>query len=118
MRTVFPILFVTVAVLAAAPIASAAETRSYDRSLELVWDDAVKAARDAELVLTDSDRADHWFTMETPPKTFSSSVGFEVTLERVGDETEVTVRALDRPDSKKSQRAMAAFFEALERRLR
>jgi hypothetical protein len=96
----------------------AAETRSYGKSLELVWDEAVKAVRDAELVVVDSDRSEHWLTMATPKKTMSKSIRFEVELTRGEGETLVTVRSLDQPGSKKSLKAIAAYFEAMERRMR
>jgi hypothetical protein len=104
--------------VAAAVVAWAADSRTYGKSVELVWDEAVKAARDAELVVTDSNRAEHWFTMETPKKTLQRTVGFEVTLETAGTGARVTVRATDEPGSKKSEKAIAAFFDALEARMR
>lgn len=96
----------------------AASSRTYDRSIELVWDEAVKASRDAELVVTESDRDEHRFRMKTPKKALSRTVSFEVRLAESGDGTTVTVTELDDPGSKKSAKAIAAFFEALDARMR
>jgi hypothetical protein len=98
--------------------AVAATSRTYDRSIELVWDEAVKASRDAELVVTESDREEHRFRMKTPKKALSKSVSFEVRLAESGSGTAVTVTELDDPGSTKSAKAIAAFFEALDARMR
>jgi hypothetical protein len=89
----------------------------YQRSIEPVWDEAVKAVRDAGLVLTDSSRAEHWFTMKTEAKTLSRSHNFEVRLEQRGELTTVTVEATDHQDSKKSRKAIARYFAALNDRM-
>jgi len=83
-----------------------------------VWDEAVKAARDAELEVTDSDRSEHWFTMEAPKKTLSKAVNFEVRLTAAGSGTQVAVHSTDKPGSKKSEKNIAAFFDALDKRMR
>ena len=98
--------------------AVAASSRTYDQSIELVWDEAVKASRDAELVVTESDREEHRFRMKTPKKALSKSVSFEVRLASTGAGTTVTVTELDDPGSTKSAKAIAAFFEALDARMR
>ena len=95
----------------------AASSCTYEQSIELVWDEAVKACRDAELVVTESDRAAHWFRMKTPKKALSKSVSFEVRLTKSGQGTTVTVSELDDRGSKKSAKAIAAFFEALDARM-
>ncbi len=94
----------------------AADSRAYDAPIERVWDEAVKAARDAGLVLTDSDRSDHGFTMQTPKKTLSRTVDFEVELNQTGEQTTVAVR-LDREGSKKSAKTIAKYMAALDKRL-
>jgi len=58
-------LAVTILVVLAAAVAGAADTRTYDHPLESTWDEAVKAVRDADMVLLDSSRSDHTFTMRT-----------------------------------------------------
>ena len=108
---------VIVIAIAVAAVAVAGDSRSYERSIEAVWDEAVKACRDADLVLVDSDRGEHRFRMKTPKKTLSKSVSFEVRLTEGGDGTTVTVKELDHPGSKKSLRAIASFFDALDTRL-
>ncbi len=104
--------------LAVAGTSDAADSRSYSRSIETVWDEAVKASRDADLELVQSKRSEHWFTMKTPKKTLSKSVSFEVRLTPSGDGTVVTVREIDAPGTKKSLKAIAAFFDALDQRIR
>ncbi len=107
-----------VALVAFALVASAADRRSYGKSIETVWDEAVKATRDAELELTDSDRGEHWFIVETPKKSLAKTVVFEVRLEQSGEQTNVVTRDLEGAGSKKMQKTQAAFFDALEKRMR
>ena len=104
--------------VAATALVWAADRRSYDKSIETVWDEAVKATRDAELELTDSDRGKHWFVVETPKKSLSKTISFEVSLEQAGSVTNVVVKDLEGAGSRKSQKAVAAFFDALEKRMR
>ena len=105
-------------VVVVAVVVSAADRRTYDKSIETVWDEAVKATRDAELDLIDSDRSKHWFIAETPKKGLSGKASFEVRLERSGDHTNVITRDVAGAGSKKIQKAQAAFFDALEKRMR
>lgn len=95
----------------------AADRRSYDKSIETVWDEAVKASRDAELVLVDSDRNEHWFILETPKKSLSKKISFEVSLEQAGNVTNVVVEDIEGAGSNKSRKKIAAFFDALEKRM-
>jgi len=111
------VLWCVVVLMAGALVVSAADSRTYSRSIELVWDDAVKATRDADLVLINSDRTEHWFRMETPKKSLKRTVSFEVTLAQTGDQTRVTVRALDDEGSKKSAKVIARYLGALDERV-
>lgn len=95
----------------------AGDSRVYQRSIEPVWDEAVKSARDAELIITDSSRAQHRFAMKTKAKTLSKSVHFEVRLVQEGEITTVSVEETDHHGSKKSRNAIARFFEALHERM-
>jgi hypothetical protein len=101
----------------AAGVLSAADSRSYQRTIEPVWDEAVKAARDAELEITDSSRAKHWFTMKTKKTTFSRSIHFEVELSQSGEVTTVTVSESDHQGSKKSRNVISRYFAALHDRM-
>jgi len=103
--------------IAVAVLAPAADTRVYDAPIERVWDEAVKATRDAGLEVTDSDRSDHVFTMQKPKKTLSKTVDFEVTLHQTGEQTRVDVRSTDDEGSKKSAKTIAAYLAALDKRL-
>lgn len=98
--------------------ASAADSRAYQRSIEPVWDEAVKAARDAELEVTDSSRAEHWFTMKTGATTLSRSHHFEVRLVQDGETTTVTVQATSHQGSRKSRRSIDRFLAALDDRMK
>ena len=109
---------VVLAMVLVATAVAAASSRTYEQSIELVWEEAVKASRDAELVVTESDREEHRFRMKTPKKALSKSVSFEVRLASTGAGTTVTVTELDDPGSTKSAKAIAAFFEALDARMR
>lgn len=111
------IFLVTAILVAGALVVSAADSRTYLKGIETVWDEAVKATRDAELVLTDSSRSEHWFHMETPPKALKSTVHFEVKLTQSGDNTVVTVRSTDADGSKKSIKTINKYFDALGSRM-
>ena len=103
--------------IAAAAWLPAADTHVYNAPIERVWDEAVKATRDAGLELTDSDRSEYWFMMASPKKTFSRSVLFEVRLSQTEEQTQVMVRAVDEDGSKKSIKIIAAYLAALDERL-
>jgi hypothetical protein len=109
---------VGIVVCAVAAVVLAGDSRSYGKTIELTWDEAVKAARDAELTVTDSKRSEHWFTMKSQKKTLSNSANFEVSLTEAGSETRVEVRELDHAGSKKTYKAIAAYFAALDKRMR
>ena len=111
------ILFITTILAAGALVISAADIRTYTRSIEPVWDEAVKATRDADLVLTDSNRSEHWFQMESPPKTLKRTVHFEVTLTQTGDQTMVTVREDGDEPSSRSVKLIAKYLNALDDRM-
>lgn len=118
MRTASQISLVAVAVvIALAASASAGDSRSYDKPIEVVWDEAVKAIRDADMVLTDSKRPEHWFTMKTEGKTLARTLHFRVELAQTGSRTEVSVRAVDEGAAKKSAEVIARYLEALDRRM-
>jgi hypothetical protein len=95
-----------------------ADTRSYDRPLEVTWDEAVKAVRDAELVLVDSDRSEHRFTMRNT-KWYSHKKGRTMEVELSGNETEATVsvRAVDPDDERTLGKAIARYMAALDERM-
>ena len=105
------------AMITAAAWLPAADNRVYDAPVERVWDEAVKATRDAGLDVTDSDRSEHWFTMQTPKKTLSRTVFFRVSLSRTGDQTQVAVRSVDNEGSKKSAKVIARYLAALDERM-
>ena len=95
----------------------AADSRTYTKGIETVWDEAVKATRDAGLEVSDSNRSEHWFRMETPKKTLKRTVHFEVKLTQSGNNTVVTVRSVDDEGSKKSIKTINKYFDALGSRM-
>jgi len=101
-----------------AQTALAADTRSYDRPLESTWDEAVKAVRDAEMVMLDSDRSEHWFTMRTK-SWYSHKKGRVMEVELTGDHLQatVTVRAADPAEEEKLVKAIARYMAALDERM-
>ena len=105
-------------VLLVGGLAVADGSRQYTKSVELVWDEAVKAVRDADLVLTDSNRSEHWFEMKTPEKTVKRTVRFEVRLTSSGSGTQVTVRGTDRAGTDRSDKAIERYLGALDERMR
>lgn len=112
--------FVIVATLLvlAAGVAGAADTRTYDRPLESTWDEAVKAVRDVEFVLTDSSRSEHRFTMRTKAW-HSHKKGRTMDVELSGDHLSatVTVRAADPDEAVKLAKAIAKYMAALDKRM-
>jgi hypothetical protein len=103
--------------VAVASVAGAADSRVYSAPIESVWDEAVKATRDVDLVVTESDRSEHHFSMKTPKKALSRTVECEVTLAQTGNQTEVAVRAVAEDGSKKSIKVIAKYLAALDKRL-
>ena len=111
------VVFLSAILLAGAMVVSAADSRTYTKGIETVWDEAVKATRDADLEVTDSNRSEHWFRMETPKKTLKRTVHFEVELTQSGNNTVVTVRSVDDEGSKKSIKTINKYFDALGSRM-
>jgi uncharacterized protein involved in exopolysaccharide biosynthesis len=111
------VIIATLLVLAAG-VAGAADTRTYDRPLESTWDEAVKAARDAEMVVLDSDRSEHSFSMRTKAW-YSHKKGRTMEVELSGDQftATVTVRAADPDEATKLAKAIAQYMEALDKRM-
>lgn len=109
---------VTILLALIAATAGAADTRTYDRPLESTWDEAVKAVRDVDFVLLDSDRSEHTFSMRT--KSWRShKKGREIEVELSGDHTQatVTVRAADPDEAVKLAKAIARYMVALDERM-
>ncbi len=115
-RTAFLVGIAQLALVAG--IASATDTRTYDRPLESTWDEAVKAVRDVEYVLVDSDRSEHRFTMRTKAW-HSHKKGRAMEVELSGDHMSatVTVRAADPNDAVKVAKAIARYMAVLDERM-
>ena len=116
MRRALLLVVVVVAVLS--PSAWAEDSRTYDRDLETVWEHAVKAVRDVDFVLVESDRAEHRFTMRTKSK-LSAKRGIELEVGLVGRDqlTVVRVEVLDERKAARAAKHVRAYLEALDRRL-
>lgn len=109
---------VTILLVLTAAVAGAADTRTYDRPLESTWDEAVKAVRDIDFVLLDSDRSEHTFSMRTK-SWHSHKKGRVIEVEVSGDHTiaTVTVRAADPDEAVKLAKHIARYMEALDERM-
>ena len=96
----------------------AAHNRTYDRSIEGVWDEVVKAVRDVDFVLIDSDRSKHELTMRTKSR-LSSKRGMvmEVKLTREHSLTTVHVWAADPAKAERLAKHILRYLEALDRRM-
>ncbi len=105
------------AVLALAALANAAE-RSYARPLETVWDEAVKAVRDAELVVVSSDRDNHLLLLRNKAW-YSSKKGLQIRVTLSGSDGAVVVRAeaVDPDTEERLAKAITKYLEALDARL-
>lgn len=96
-----------------------AENRDYDRPINSVWDAAIKAIRDVDFVLTDSDRSNYEFEMRTK-SWYSHKTGMtmEVTLTATGDSsTTISVVAADPERAPKLAKHIAEYLLALDDRM-
>lgn len=112
------IVILAALIILTAGLAEAAETRTYDRPIESTWDEAVKAVRDVDFVLTDSRRSEHRFTMRT--KAWQShKKGRSMEVELSGDHltATITVRAADPDQAAKLAKAIAKYMAALDKRM-
>jgi len=111
-------LIITAMVVLAAAAAGAADTRTYQRPIESTWDEAVRAVRDADFVLLDSDRSEHRFTMRTK-SWHSHKKGRVIKVELNGDElsTTVSVQAADPAEAVKLEKAIGLYLAALDDRM-
>jgi len=117
MRRAFSVAGIAVLVLIAG-LAVAADTRTYDRTTESTWDEAVKAVSDADMVLLDSHRSEHTFTMRTK-SWHSHKKGREMEVAITGDlqHATVTVRAANADEEAKLAKAIARYMAALDERM-
>jgi hypothetical protein len=101
-----------------AGVAAAADTRTYDRPIESTWDEAVKAVTDADMVVLDSHRSEHTFTMRTK-SWHSHKKGREMEVAITGDlqTATVTVRAANPDEESKLAKAIARYMAALDERM-
>ena len=92
----------------------AGQARSYSKPIEVTWDEAVKAARDAELFVADSNRSEHWFVMRTKRKG-----GYEIKVSLVGSDQQATVQvdAVDPQDDERTVKHVTRYLDALDRRM-
>jgi hypothetical protein len=94
------------------------QSRTYDRSIEAVWDEAVKATRDVDFVLVDSDRSKHELSMRTKSK-LSAKRGLQMNLKLVetSDGTRVSVWPADQAKVKKTAKHITKYLQALDKRI-
>ena len=99
-------------------IAGAGQTRTYDTTLEVTWDAAVKSVRDVDFVLMESDRGEHIFTMRTKSKiSHKRGLRMRVELTRSGGQTAVHVESIDPRKAEKAARHISNYLNALDQRL-
>ncbi len=96
----------------------AADSRSYERPIGTVWDHAVKAVRDVDFVLIDSNRSEHEFTMRRKSK-LNHKKGLVMEVKLSGDHTHATihVRAANPEKIEKAAKHIRKYLDALDRRL-
>ena len=104
-------------ILTLAALAGAAE-RSYARPVETVWNEAVKSARDANLVVVDSDRDSHLLVLRSKAW-YSSKKGLKIRVTLSGSDGAVTVRAeaVDPETAERLAKTIAKYLDALDARL-
>jgi len=109
------VVAVAVVVLLLGGVAAlAGQARTYEKPIEVTWDEAVKAVRDAELYVADSNRPEHWFVMRTKRKG-----GHEIKVSLFGtlQEATVQVEAVDPEDDQRTAKHVSRFLDALDRRM-
>jgi hypothetical protein len=113
-----PFVVIAALLVLTAVVTLASESRTYQRPLESTWDEAIKAVRDADLVMIDSDRSEHRFTMRTKVW-YSRKKGHAIEVQLSGDEraTTVTARASDPEDEDIADKPIARYLEALDKRM-
>lgn len=94
--------------------ALAGQARTYGTPIEVTWDEAVKAARDAELYVADSNRSEHWFVMRTKRK---GGYEIKVTLFGTLEEATVQVDAVDPRGDERTVKHVNRFLDVLDRRM-
>lgn len=96
----------------------AAESRAYERPIETVWEHALKASRDVDFVLLDSNHSEYWFTMRTKSK-LSSKRGMVMAVTLSGDHTHATIEvsAVDPAKAQKLAKHIRNFMIAVDKRL-
>jgi hypothetical protein len=94
------------------------QTRTYSRSIEAVWDEVVKATRDVDFVLVDSDRSKHELSMRTKSK-MSAKRGLymNLKLDETIDGTRVKVWPEDPAKVKKTAKHITKYLQALDKRI-
>lgn len=115
-RTVSVILGLVLLVGAAATVGAA--EKSYKKPLETVWDAAVKACRDAELVVLDSDREEHELLVRTK-SWYSSKKGDRIRITMSGDHMSARLQvAVEDPErAEATAKHIERFLAALDERL-
>ena len=110
----------TVLWLAGGVLALAGQSRTYDKTLESTWDAAVKAVRDVNFVVVDSDRAAYEFTMRNKSKlSHKKGINMQVTLNADGQTvTVVAVEVVDPSKAAKAAKHMTSYLDALDGRLK
>ncbi len=95
-------------------LAVAAQARTYAKSVDLVWDDAVKAVRDVKYYMGESDRDEGWFVFHT-----RRTGGHEIKVQLLGSGTQATVQvgAVDPEDDEDCEDHVAKYLAALDKRL-
>jgi hypothetical protein len=102
-----------------ATTAGAGQAETYERSLEITWDAAVKAIRDMDYVLVDSDRSEHTFEMRTKSQ-LSAKRGHHMQVTLLSSGPTTTTVQIDAVNPKKAERVaphIRRYFEALDERL-
>ena len=111
-------MFVFCLALFVAAAALAGESRTYETSLDLAWDAAVKTVRDVEFVLVDSDRDEGHFVMRNRSKLNHKKGYFmEVVLTRSGQTVSIRVVAADPSKAKRTAKHITRYLAALDERL-
>jgi hypothetical protein len=109
------VILATVLVLVGlATVALAGPSKAYAKPSETVWDEAVKAVRDVQYYVSDSNRDEGWFIFHTRRK---GGHQIKVTVSGTASTTTVSLAAVDPDDEEDALDHMVEYLAALDHRL-
>jgi hypothetical protein len=108
------LVLTAVLLLGLAAVALAGQSRTYNKPLNSTWDEAVKAVRDVEYYVSDSNRDQDWFIFHTRRK---GGHEIKVTLTGSAQVTTVQVAAVAADEDEDVVDHVTKYLAALDKRM-